>query len=61
MHRRTTEPAAGRDPVRQANPHRTTTASPPTSPPLDLDGLGRDLWRRFERQIRIERERSGRG
>jgi hypothetical protein len=28
---------------------------------LDLDAIGRDLWNRFEKRMRIEQERRGRG
>jgi hypothetical protein len=30
-------------------------------PVLDLDAIGRDLWNRFEKRMRIEQERRGRG
>jgi hypothetical protein len=38
-----------------------TFRSSPLGQPLDLDQLDRDLWKRFERRIRIEQERRGRG
>ncbi|OJF14200.1 hypothetical protein EDD30_1073 [Couchioplanes caeruleus] len=40
-----------------ARPHAVTFTPEPA---MDLDALGRDLWRRFERQLRIEQERRGR-
>ncbi|OLT00504.1 hypothetical protein BJF90_34910 [Pseudonocardia sp. CNS-004] len=33
----------------------------PSPPPFDLDQLDRDLWRRFEKRIRVEQQRRGRG
>jgi hypothetical protein len=32
----------------------------PRPDPVDLDRLGDDLWKRFEKRIRVERERQGR-
>ncbi|RPF28996.1 hypothetical protein [Georgenia muralis] len=33
----------------------------PAAPAVDLDRLDRELWHRFEKRMRIERERRGRG
>jgi hypothetical protein len=30
------------------------------APPVDIDRLGRDVWRQLERRLRVERERRGR-
>jgi hypothetical protein len=35
-------------------------APPPGRQPMDLDRLDRDLWKRFEKRIRVEQERRGR-
>lgn len=47
---------------------RTSSVTPdhaerraPSAPPFDLDQLDRDLWRRFEKRIRVEQQRRGRG
>jgi len=34
--------------------------APPPGPPVDIERLDSELWRRFEKRIRIERERRGR-
>ena len=66
--RRTVEPpAVERVPDRRpgAGRHGQTSAAAPAAPrrpaPLDLDELDRDLWNRFEKRMRIEQERRGRG
>jgi hypothetical protein len=33
----------------------------PTAPPIDIDRLDNELWQRFEKRVRIENERRGRG
>ena len=45
-----------------AVPAQPAVASPSFAgqPALDLDELGRDLWKRFEQRMRIEQERRGR-
>ncbi|MBB2948492.1 hypothetical protein FB565_008275 [Actinoplanes lutulentus] len=73
-HRGGTRP--GRDVIPAPMVHRGTvtgTAQPapvrehagrpgtPARPPIDMDALSRDLWRRFDRQMRIEQQRRGRG
>jgi hypothetical protein len=35
--------------------------APKAPPPIDIDQLDRELWRRFEKRARTERERHGRG
>ena len=35
-------------------------ASLPVTPGIDMDRLDKDLWRRFEKRVRVERERRGR-
>jgi hypothetical protein len=42
----------------QADPSGGPAA--PAYQPIDLDRLDRDLWKRFEKRIRIEQERRGR-
>lgn len=58
VHRQTVRPAAAtlapRDDVR---PSSARTAPSP----MDLDRLGDELWRRFEKRARVENERRGRG
>jgi hypothetical protein len=33
---------------------------PASAPAVDIDHLDRELWRRFEKRVRTERERRGR-
>ena len=49
-----------------AGPPQQVIPRPPSEsaaarPVLDLDQIGRDLWNRFEKRMRIEQERRGRG
>lgn len=53
-----TVPDAPPRPVTVAAPPQQQAAPPPA--PVDLDRLDRDLWRRFEKRMRIEQERHGR-
>lgn len=48
--------------VVQAPAVQASTASVrPTAPPIDIDRLDNELWQRFEKRVRIENERRGRG
>jgi hypothetical protein len=57
--------------VHRAAPTEPAFAAPPREPrpaaeisareTVDVDALGRDLWRRFDRQMRVEMQRRGRG
>jgi hypothetical protein len=47
------EAAAAQAPVPEAKP-------PAAQPAIDIDRLERELWRRFEKRSRTERERHGR-
>jgi hypothetical protein len=38
----------------------SAAAAAPGRQPIDLDRLDRDLWKRFEKRIRVEQERRGR-
>lgn len=53
-----------RDSVQKAPPVADARPGVPLPPPqiqrIDMDQLDRDLWRRFEKRIRVERERRGR-
>lgn len=44
-----------------ATPVPTPPTAAPAVPAVDLDRLDRELWHRFEKRMRIERERRGRG
>jgi hypothetical protein len=44
-------------PVAQQAPSQPRVAAPPQ---VDIAHLDKELWRRFEKRIRIERERRGR-
>jgi hypothetical protein len=39
----------------------TATPQPPATVPIDIDRLDTELWKRFEKRVRIENERRGRG
>ncbi|WP_222271531.1 hypothetical protein [Modestobacter marinus] len=60
IHRRTPEAPAGPRPG-SVVPDVPAGRPAPSSPPFDLDQLDRDLWRRFEKRIRVEQQRRGRG
>lgn len=50
-----------RPPVPTVGPIPAEVRAPaPSPPPVDLERLDRDLWKRFEKRIRIEQERRGR-
>lgn len=51
------------DPAPAGAPQQIISSAPSESarPVLDLDEVGRDLWNRFEKRMRIEQERRGRG
>lgn len=63
--RRTVEPVAtvyrqAPTPGVPANPGRAP--SPPAPPPpIDIEQIDRELWKRFEKRVRLDRERHGRG
>jgi hypothetical protein len=58
VHRR--PPSSGPQPAPGRSSSGPGTTTPPASPPIDLDRLDRDLWKRFEKRIRVEQERRGR-
>lgn len=60
IHRTGPEASAATVP-RSAAPDTASGRPAPTVPPLDLDRLDRDLWRRFEKRVRVEQQRRGRG
>jgi hypothetical protein len=61
VHRTTSDVTAGPSAAPAAEPTTTYGSSAPAEHQLDLDQLDHQLWARFERRIRIEQERRGRG
>jgi len=56
-----TAPEAPVDPRARSTVPDAAGPRTPSPPPFDIDQLDRDLWRRFEKRIRVEQQRRGRG
>jgi hypothetical protein len=60
VHRLAPETATGAVPTPTARGGPSGGPPAPAHQPFDLDRLDRDLWKRFEKRIRVEQERRGR-